>query len=672
MLSKLSVKLFVYCLFWEFSLGSLFWGGGKSSWLQAEQLPARRPESGVFVNYGTSIRTLTTFSGVFTTNSNGEKVYYGVTRDSNILRLFRFNVVKATVDLVIPIEDASGAWGLVLDRDMLYIGSYSYNRAYPASLYRYNLLTETLEKIGELQGQTHVWAMILAGDTLYLGTYPTASLFAYHARTGVLENLGSLSSEKYIRALETYQGKVYAGIGARAQLLEYDPDTGQTRDILPAEYREESFVYHLVRVGAKLFIGLRPSNDILMYDLRTRHFTLLMKASDQQPGDTPEFSVDTVHFTGLLGHLFEYHTKTGVFKKLTPPHSRALVGSHLVSEDTIAWVESNGLYQEVSADGVLRKTIDFFDFGLEGIANTPMSLFAYDDRVFLGGNRLRIFNVRSGQDTYHILPSEVKALSFLQGTLFTANYEYATIWAYPQFVLDDPARFQFNDSQFLLFAIADAQNRPLAMLADPRTQNIFIGTQPNYGEYGGALTYYNSSFKNEPRTYRHIVPQHSIRSLACDATNPNHLFLGTDVYGGTGIDPLPEEAHVVKWDLAGETILFDVVVSAKPAHTNQFIRSMAHKDHKLYLVTSNLHLVVLDSVTGAVLLRDPEQVISILASADGNLYGINSKSFFTIHPETLKRKYLKTTSEPIHRLFTEDPVTHTIYFISGNDLWGFR
>lgn len=95
---------------------------------------------------------------------------------------------------------------------------------------------------------------------------------------------------------------------------------------------------------------------------------------------------------------------------------------------------------------------------------------------------------------------------------------------------------------------------------------------------------------------------------------------------------------------------------------------MAHKDRRLYLVTSNLHLVVLDSITGIVLLRDTEQIISILASADVNLYGINRKSFFAIHPETLKRKYLKTTSEAIHRLFTEDPVTHTIYFIIGNDL----
>lgn len=335
------VKLLGYCLFLGFSLVSMYWmsmcwSGGKKFWFRTEQELAGRHESGVFVNYGPSIRTLTTFSGVFTTNANGEKVYYGVTRDSTILRLFRFNVIKATVDLVIPIKDASGAWGLVLDRDVLYIGSYSYNPAYPASLYRYNLLTETLEKIGELQGQKFVWTMILAGDTLYLGVYPTASLFAYHTHTGVLENLGSLSPEKYIRALETYQGKVYAGIGARAQLLEYDPATGQTRDILPAEYREESFVYHLVRVGAKLFIGLRPSNDILMYDLRTRDFTLLMKASDQQPGDTLEFSTDTIHFIGLLGHLFEYHTKTGVLKKLTPPHSRALVGSHLVAKDTIA------------------------------------------------------------------------------------------------------------------------------------------------------------------------------------------------------------------------------------------------------------------------------------------------------------------------------------------------
>jgi hypothetical protein len=74
---------------------------------------AGAPKQGLFTPLGTALKSISTFAGLFDTDSEGRQFFYGVTRSGEYCRLYRFNVSSGLVDLVVPIRDAGGAWCVV-------------------------------------------------------------------------------------------------------------------------------------------------------------------------------------------------------------------------------------------------------------------------------------------------------------------------------------------------------------------------------------------------------------------------------------------------------------------------------------------------------------------------------------------------------------------------------
>lgn len=280
---------------------------------------------GNFEALGPAIESVSTFEGVFV-ERNGEVYYYGVTGSGEYGRLFRFNTSSNKVDLVVPIKDAKGSRTMELIGDSLYIGTY-----WPASLYRFDLLTNSLEKIATLEGESYIWDIKIKNEKVFLGTYPNSKVYIYEIQSGNVIDLGSLSEEKYVRSLEVTDDKIYAGIGARAELIEYEIKTGKTRNILPLDYSDNSFVRDLKLIDSRLFIALSPFYDILVYDLEKDSFNLLLKNSLEEVGDRPIFSQGT-DILKLSYYIFEYNETKNSLTKIFLPDNLIFTDYYLSKE----------------------------------------------------------------------------------------------------------------------------------------------------------------------------------------------------------------------------------------------------------------------------------------------------------------------------------------------------
>ena len=635
----------------------------------AGEPPIRKNEADVhkegrFVHYGRAINTVSTYAGLFTQNAEGNKVYYGVTRSGRYCRLFRFNVVSGVVDMVVPITAAKGAWAMGLHHNSLYLGTYS-----PASLYRFDTQTGSLSHIATFEHETYIWDMKIHNGVLYLGTYPHAHLISYDLKTGNIRDFGPLSREKYLRSLAVDDDVVYAGIGAKAQLIAYNMKTGRSRDILPPKFRKNSFVYQQVIRGSKLFLGLSPSYDIAMYDMVTGEFSLLMEGANRQPGiSKPTFHPDIIHFTGIGGYLFEYDRGKKTLKKLLPRTARGkLNGTHMVAASYIAGVDARALYEEISFDGLLRKRINLMACGLPGIESVPMSLAAHNNVVFIGERMLRVFDITTNKETYKVILGEPKTMCILDDNLYTANYVGAMLWRYSIAALVNPENVDLDDpDRFMILDIEACQNRPKKIVSNHKTKTLLIGTEPDYGTYGGALTCFNTS-DGKSYTVRNIVPHHTIGEIVFDTVDPEMAYIGTSVYGGTGTDPVNENAHIVKWAVRNQSIVFDVI----PEMDNGRILSLAHWKDKLYAVTDNHHLILMNAASGIILNRNESLGINnVVMSTGGILYGTSDKTFYRINPDTLEGVCLGADFENLHEL-AQDKISGKVFMIDGYDLLGY-
>ncbi len=631
--------------------------GGTVTEIITVTVPPKKSE--IFTDYGVAVKSIYLASGFFTKNDKGDKVYYGGTRSGEFCRLFRYNLSTNSVDLVVPIEEAKGAWGITFKDNMVYIGTYL-----PASLYKYDIEKENLTKISTFKNSKYVHQVDIYEGNIFIATYPTSSVFMYNIQSGEMLNLGPMSEHKYSRSLEFYDKKMYVGIGANAQLIEYDLEKGDKKNILPPEFKNESFVYYLERIGTKLFATLSPSPDILVYDLVSKEFILHAKGIRKEPGIEPTFTDDKVHFTGGRT-VFEYDEKLNTLHRLI--QDKGLIGAHIVDDNFIAGVTMNAEYMEILFNGQMNTSIDLTNIGLERTKIVPMSITANDNKVFIAERQLRIVDIESGTEVYKILPGEAKSMCFVENSLITATYPGAKVWKYPISAFEEPNSDFTNHEQFSLFHIGYEQNRPKKIIANKSNNSILIGTEPNYGQYGGALIYYN--FDTQQRyTNRNIIHNHTIEAITLDESNPNIAYIGSSVYGGTGADPLDEDAHIVKWDIQNQSVLFDIIPQVK----NKRIRSLSHSNDKLYATTQRDDLYMIDSITGEILLSNTSsKVRSTLYSVDGNLYGIYYKKFFTIDKSTLKFSYYNHKAQYFNFL-VEDKMKNKIFLVDGYNLWSFE
>ncbi len=118
--------------------------------------------------------------------------------------------------------------------------------------------------------------------------------------------------------------------------------------------------------------------------------------------------------------------------------------------------------------------------------------------------------------------------------------------------LYDPARpgWRFGstpDSNPISFGgIGDGHLRPRAMVRGPGGR-LFIGSEPPYGELGGALGVWDPTLNRTIANYRHVITNQSIVSLAWEPRG-GLLWGGSGNFGGGGTRPTEKEARFFAFD----------------------------------------------------------------------------------------------------------------------------
>ncbi|WMT39887.1 hypothetical protein RE628_21405 [Paenibacillus sp. D2_2] len=181
--------------------------------------------------------------------------------------------------------------------------------------------------------------------------------------------------------------------------------------------------------------------------------------------------------------------------------------------------------------------------------------------VGLSGGNGAVFDPRTNQSTGFLLGQA-------EGIISVGNKVYYGIYPGGDIYEVDITGGKMSDPK-LLFKIGSDQDRPYKMeYADGK---LLIGTIPDYGKLGGALTIYDIA-TGDKQVYRDIIKDHSIVGLAY---KDGKIYGSTTKYGGLNTDPPTNNPEVFVWDIEKKTMTMHKPLTAlKDLGTHRMISGL--------------------------------------------------------------------------------------------------
>ncbi|SFO79887.1 hypothetical protein [Pseudomonas borbori] len=594
------------------------------------------------IDFGSAIMSHSVFSAT-SFEMDGLRVFVGVANATSGAQLFVFEPIKQVVTAIKNLDGARGAWAITSDEQYVYIGTYL-----PAQLYRYDVTQDHLDILEKFPEAQYVWDVKKEGEQLIvgIGVGGEAILVSINLSSGKVEKYRGLSNLGYVRSVEFHDGKIYAGLGPMAKLVEIDPLTGSYKNILPRELSDDSVVYWMRSEGKKLIFSLSPSHRIFSYEPSSEHFNLLMADAVRSPVLYP--SKMQAVFRGYGDFFYEFDEAKAKLSRVilsSIPTTGGDINNRILSGFT-----RNGLYVEYGLKGDLRQTLSLSEAGLDSSGTRPFSISAFGKQVFISERELRIFNPVTYKERYYPLFGEAKAMCVSGKALFSAHYTDAVLWKFPLSDFDLP-EVNLTDQKYRLWEIGSNQNRPTSIFCSD--EYVLVGTEPDYGKYGGALSVLFNS--GERLVLDHLIANHTIFSITADG---DEIFVGSAASGGSGAKPLGEPARIVKYNLGERRVIFDVV----PGKSNRLIRSLAVIGSNVFAALDDGTLVVIDRMTGKLRAkRKNAKIIQLLRTKDGELVGTTRGSLVKISTSSFTQHIIVRARGPEN--FVLDSVSGDFYWI---------
>ncbi|WP_326824735.1 hypothetical protein [Streptosporangium sp. NBC_01756] len=549
---------------------------------------ARSTTPGTVTDFGVQSTALTLYEGFFGTGEGDRPVVYTAQMGTP--------GVVATIDPVTrehlgtaELPGASGGWGITqADDGAVYAGSYP-----NAHLYRVG--SGPGSDLGApVAGETVLYGLQPGRNgKVYGGTYPGAHAFSYSPTEG-LRDLGAMyGGEQYVIdvAVDPDREVLWAAVGTGGHLIRMDLRTGDKRDIWPEALRgDPNHPYDINLVAGKLFVK-RAKLQALVLDPDTGAvladgFTITSR------GTTRAAVGGYVYFTSGTA-LWRYD--------LAADRPEPVPGSVATGGPGVGW--------------------GFVDGRLYGlIGNYYGDAFSYDPatgaserfKLPLPAQPIDINNVSAGQDgkIYTNLyingnvatldPATGKATElgrvaqtdgwfWREGKMYLGTYPYGAVLVY------DPAQpFKTGTNPRELFRlIDDGQNRPQAFAT--AHGKLYIGSTPDYGLWGGALTAYDVATGEHTVLRAPVADQGVVSLLALGGT----LWGGTTVNGGGGTTPKAAEARLFTY--APDTGTKTAELTPVPGASS--ITSLVEGPDGLIWGLADGTLFILDPATSRVLQR---------------------------------------------------------------------
>lgn len=496
-------------------------------------------------------------------------IEYVVTRSVHPTVIAGYDIRDGQIISNAEIPHVDGSWASVALNGAIYIGTYQ-----PAELHRYDPGTNAVDRLTTFPDDEFIWDLETDGQTLFAGTYPTGRVVEIDPISVEQNSLAHApEGEAYIRSLSVTAETIYAGVGSHAALLAINRNSDAQRQLLPDRFRAESFVYDVVTTESAVIGGTSPNGHLVVVDRSTGE---LMAAS--QPISESSISKllatqDGEVFVGAkrteseneLTSLLRLRSPTGSVESIGDfPGSCIALG---VNQRRIYGASSNGVLWECEFDGSQSQTVSVADVGMPLGAERPQSITSVDGDLIVGGHSQFTLH-RAGIDEPQSIsvPGEPKTLAVNDNTIYAGLYTGAHLVAL------DPKRERVTH----LETVGNAQNRPRALEYHPASHSLLLGTAPEYGHLGGAISQY--SLASETLSVnRHIVPNQSIHAIAIV---DERVVLGSDIHGGSGIEPTSESATIVTWDPLNSSIL-----ESRDLEGVKTIVSLAMHSDRLYATT---------------------------------------------------------------------------------------
>lgn len=621
---------------------------------------------------GTVLHSVSVPAADYGEGPNGEEWIYAVATGSPAV----FKVLDAKTGERVdsfPLEGAGGAWGVTVDpMGNVYIGTNS-----NGTLYRYVPGADHVENLGQpVPGESFIWRLKSdeAGN-IYGGTFPNGKVFQYNPETNEYRDYGQgMEGQQYARSLDVSQDKIYVGLGTQgANLVEFDIHTGEKVEIpLPEKFAKANNVYDIDVIRNKMFARVTGAgNTILVFDLKT------MKVVDEIDGANG-LDVSTPGPGNLVyfiknEELYSYNlnslelTPTG-FNNLLSARDFGWVkfenskypGKTLV---TIAWDGKIRHYNPITKNHqIIQGQLSGQPVGIQSLTQGP------NGNIFVGGylaGGLAEVDYVTNQVTENKGLGQIEGMISHQNRLYMGVYPGGNLYSY-----NPTESYELGVNPVQHFSLkSEGQDRPFALAS--AGDQLVIGTVPDYGQLGGALTIFVPA-TNEYTLHRNIVENQSVISLAY---HDGLLYGGTSVWGGLGIQPTEEEAKLFVYNMETGEKQFETI----PVPGEKAISALTFDgDGNLWGLTSGI-LFKYDTVANQVV--ETKELYSVdwdsvshlwrggflQFDGDGYLYGQAHGELFRVNPDKLEKEVLVEDAS----LFTMDP-DGNIYFARGPKLYQYQ
>ena len=477
--------------------------------------------------------------------------------------------------------------------------------------------------------ESYLWQFDVGKDgKLYACTYPGAKLVSYDPKSGAMEDLGRMHpTEMYARSVAVGpNGKVYVGIGTVVgDLVVFDPATRQHRSLLPQGLRG---------AAGWTAVGVSRQGDGNVY---ATFGTNLMRLDDETPTRVaalppgPPIKLRD----GRVVSAFD----RGRFTLHDPRTGRTVERRFEYS--------ANG--DSIFVVGVGPSNCVY------GSTVLPMEIFRYSPAA----NRSEHLGGMTGGEVYSMLERAGKLyLCYYPGAVMNLYDPAKPFWKHGAGPDCNPVNFG---------GVGDGHLRPRAMVYGPDGL-IYVGSEPPYGQLGGAIGVWDPKQNRTIENYRHVITNQSIVSLAWEPGS-GLIFGGSGNYGGGGTRSVEKEAKFFAFDPKRRQKVFETVLV--PGARNYPATFAANG--KVF-TTAGDTLLVFDPGTRKVVRTMPLTGASVEISLgqlpDGRLVGLTSKGVYVLDPES--GSLVHTAKAPVHVRCGFALADNAVYFGSGAELWRYH
>lgn len=538
---------------------------------QGDPLPstyvAPAAPGGELDDLGSPMSSLTVVEGAFGHLPDGRLVAYAAPMGENAqLNVSTTTFPEPTTQLGRhTMTGASGDATIAVAPDgKVFVGTY-----YQGRLFQWDPTTEEMTDLGQATSEsTYLYGLSAADDgTVYGGSYPDAHAWSFTPGNGFTD-LGRISDDpdiKYARstAYDPVHHALYVGTAPVGKVFRLDLATKQVIEIpLAPNAKPASAVADLDYADGQVLVNYdgmlraidtNTNTETPVVDGDTGQVTTSYPMSARGVSPARRGGVYTSSVYGGAIQVVRYDLATHTVKRTGVTSRRgALIG--------YGWNTENGhdvLYAFAGnySGGGLRYDIDSGEAGslqyqitaspspLQHVLPNHDGSKVFVD-AFLNGNT-SVYDVATGTSSPVARVGQVEDWTLHDGRVFAGTYPNGSLVSLPEETgtpLTTYARLQDTDSQI----------RPIE--AKEHDGKIWFGTEPDYGLRGGAIAVLDPETKTVEVT-RNVVPDQTIASLAFD---DDAVYAGTSTQGGTGTEPAPGDAKLVRWDPDTKAVLRSV------------------------------------------------------------------------------------------------------------------